>query len=105
MGNVAKNIGLVDELGGLTEAIKAASKIANLKDYKVVNYPKVKSFEESILAGLSGDEQAKIDPKFVRDYIQESVLGSDIYKLIKTVKEIEACKGVQMRLPYEILIK
>jgi protease-4 len=105
LGNVAKNIGLVDELGGLTEAIKAASKIANLKDYKVVNYPKVKSFEESILAGLSGDEQAKIDPKFVRDYIQESVLGSDIYKLIKTVKEIEACKGVQMRLPYEILIK
>jgi protease-4 len=43
----AKQIGLVDELGSLQDAIKFAAKSANLKTYNVSSYPsKVSKFEQ-----------------------------------------------------------
>ena len=58
LGETALEIGLVDELGGLEDAIKAAATSASLSEdnYKVVGYPRTKSFEEQILAALGGDD-------------------------------------------------
>lgn len=38
---MAKGYGLVDELGGLDDAVKYAAKQAKLKDYNVVSYPEI----------------------------------------------------------------
>ncbi|NEN98821.1 MAG: signal peptide peptidase SppA, partial [Moorea sp. SIO3I7] len=52
----AKQIGLVDEIGGINDAIKYAAKQAKLKDdWKVEEYPKIPSFEERILETLTND--------------------------------------------------
>ncbi|AOX00023.1 signal peptide peptidase SppA [Moorena producens PAL-8-15-08-1] len=52
----AKQIGLVDEIGGINHAIEYAAKQAKLKDdWKVEEYPKNPSFEERILETLTND--------------------------------------------------
>ena len=48
----AKEIGLVDEIGGIDDAIKYAAKISELEDYKVEYYSEAPSPEELILKEL-----------------------------------------------------
>ena len=48
----AKEIGLVDEIGGIDDAITYAANIAELEDYKVEYYGEERSFEETILKEL-----------------------------------------------------
>jgi protease-4 len=61
-GQDAKNLGLVDELGGFDEALKLAKKSANIadnEDVKVVVYPKEKSLWESIIQRQGPDSSDK----------------------------------------------
>ena len=48
----AKEIGLVDEIGGIDDAITYAANIAELEDYKVEYYGEERSLEEMILKEL-----------------------------------------------------
>ena len=48
----AKEIGLIDEIGGINDAITYAAKISELEDYKVQYYSEVPSPEELILEEL-----------------------------------------------------
>ena len=56
-GIQAKEIGLVDELGGLDVAIEIAAKKAKLKSgaYKVVVYPKTKSFIDQLISSAMSE--------------------------------------------------
>lgn len=106
LGNVAKKIGLVDELGGLEDAVKAAAKLANLTDYKVSAYPKVKSFEDNLFSfGKNDDKKAFISPEMIQDALSSSIFGEDFARLLKSVREINNTKGAQARLPYEIIVR
>lgn len=61
-GQDAKNLGLVDELGGFDEALKLAKKSANIadnEDVKVVVYPKEKSLWESFIQRQGPDSSDK----------------------------------------------
>jgi protease IV len=51
-GGRAKEIGLVDQLGSLEDAINKAASLANLKKYEVVIYPQEKKFIDRILASM-----------------------------------------------------
>ncbi len=106
LGNVAKEIGLVDELGGLDDAIKAAAKLANLTDYKISSFPKTKSFEETLMSfGDDDNKKAAFSPEFIQDAISASIFGEDLAKLLRTIREIKDCKGAQARMPYEVIIR
>ncbi len=48
-GQHAQEIGLVDELGGLEDAIAEAASLAELDDYRVYDYPKIKNPWEQLL--------------------------------------------------------
>ena len=49
MGKDAVDIGLVDSLGNINDAIKKAVELAQLDEYKLVTYPEKKdSFEEML---------------------------------------------------------
>jgi len=90
----AKRIGLVDEIGGLQNAIDDAAKKANLTDYKIVVYPKFKDpftqiFEE--LMEESSETQLK------------NTLGEN-YIYYEHLKNIKAQKGIQTRLPFDMVI-
>lgn len=56
-GLQAKEIGLVDELGGLDVAIEIAAKKGKLKPgaYKVVVYPKAKSFLDQLISSAMSE--------------------------------------------------
>lgn len=90
-GTQAISNGLVDEIGGLDDAINFAAKKANLKDYRTKSYPEEKTFADQ-LADSFGDAKA--------DMIKEE-LGEE-YEVYKTLQWVKKSKGVQMRMVYDL---
>lgn len=100
-GQDAKQLGLVDEMGGLDEAIQYAAKAAKLEnDWELEEYPKTRSLEERILKQLSGDESTQaskpVDP-----------LTAEFEKLreeLIVLKGMNDPLGIYARLPYNLQI-
>lgn len=97
----AKKIGLVDELGGLYDAINYAAKEAGITDKKILYYPNVKEdkFAE-LLEQLSDEEEESVRVKMESIEIPATV--KDYYQQMKM---LENYSGIQMRLPYELNIQ
>jgi protease-4 len=95
-GSDAKKIGLVDELGGLSDAIGFASKNANITEQKIVYYPKIK--EEPFQAIVDLLEEETKD----KVHIKHTELPSSIVNYYNQLKKIENLQGIQMRLPFEL---
>lgn len=95
-GEQAKNLGLVDELGNLQDAIKAAAKLAKTKEYNVATYPETKSMLDNLFEGES-------DYDFMDAKIK--LLLGDYYGAYHMVKQLNNWTPVQARLPYDIVIK
>lgn len=90
-GTQGIKIGLVDEIGGLDEAIAYAAKKANVKDYCVKLYPEEKTLGEQLREAF-GDAKS--------DAIKEE-LGDD-YEMYKTIKYLRQTRGTQMRMVYDL---
>lgn len=93
-GSDALKIGLVDELGGITEALAYAVKKAGLKDYKLIELPK----QKNPLDALMGKKENELESRILK-----SKLGL-MYDCFTGVQEVINMKGVQARLPYSMLI-
>ena len=93
-GSDALDIGLIDEFGGLDNAIEEAKELADLKDYRLIELPKQKEPIEQIMDELMGKTRIKL---------LQNELGSN-YKYYQFYKEIENMNGIQTRLPFEIEI-
>jgi len=90
----AKRIGLVDEIGGLQNAIDEAAKLAGMTEYKIVKYPKFKDPFTQIIEEMMGEtSEAKI----------KETLGVN-YTYYEYLKNIQKQNGVQARLPFEMRI-
>lgn len=94
-GRDAIHIHLVDELGGLDDAIAYAVKQAKLKDYKLVELPKQKDPIEELLSKGKEDAETRIMSKN---------LGPQ-YIYLKTLQDVLTRKGVQARIPFEMIIE
>lgn len=94
----ALKIGLVDELGGLQDAIAYAVKKAGLEEYRIINLPKQKDPFEELMKELSGksDETVK--------QILQKELGSS-YQYIRMLQTFSGMKGIQARVPYEVIFE
>jgi protease IV len=90
----AKKIGLVDELGGINVAIKLAAQKAKLDDYQIQQLPKAKDPLEEFLKGMN--TQAKVD--FMKEQL------GDHYEHFKHMRKLMNVKGVQARMPYDVII-
>jgi len=100
-GQKAATIGLVDELGGLDDAIAAAVELADIEDYRVKEYPQTKEPLQQLLDDIMGKDQTKA-------YTQSRIkaeLGEEFYQYYQYAKEIQNMKGVQARMPFMIEIK
>lgn len=91
-GTSAMRIGLVDEMGGLNDAIKGAAELAGIESYSIRELPELEDPYTRILNQLSGDVKMKI----LKNELGESV------KFYDMIKEIKNFSGVQARLPYFI---
>jgi protease IV len=96
----AKKIGLVDEFGGVEDAILEAVKRAKLgDDWQVEDYPRAESFETWLLAKFnppSKDANTKLDPVTAQVQIFQ--------KELKTLRIMNDPMGVYARLPYDLRI-
>ncbi|MBL7814275.1 MAG: signal peptide peptidase SppA [Saprospiraceae bacterium] len=101
LGTKAKDIGLVDQIGGLNDAIAAAAKKAGISDYKTTEYPKLKQGIEKFIENLTGE---KMNPDELKTSLIKSELGeyAEVYGYFKKMK---TWKTPQMRVPYQIKIK
>jgi protease IV len=102
-GTEAKNLGLVDEIGGLNEAIKYAGKQAGLGEhFRLVEYPRSKNLSEAI-AEMIG----KTSPSTI--HIQATGLVGQIAGQIEAaLSELRSFNdpiGVYARLPMDLDIR
>ena len=92
-GIQAKEIGLVDELGGLDVAIEIAAKKGKLKPgaYKVVVYPKAKSFLDQLIS--SAMSESSLTQKF-------AALNMPWAKPILEMERMKKREGYLALMPY-----
>ena len=93
----ALNIKLVDQLGGIDDAVKKAAQLAKLKDYYTSDYPAAASWMDNLLTSMSSsgtylDEQLR------------QTLG-DFYQPFTMLRSIDKREAIQARIPYAISIK
>lgn len=93
-GEDALEIGLVDVLGGVGDAIEIAANMAEVENYRVIEYPAQKDPFEEFMNELSG----KGEEAFLKRRLGQH------YKYVKDVEELMRMEGVQARLPYHIYI-
>ena len=94
-GTDAMRLGLVDEMGGLEEAIAFAAKKANISNYTLKYYPSVKSLIEQI---------SDIFSTSVEERIVKSQLGEN-YRLFRTIQRAQTTTGIKAIMPYSITVK
>ncbi|MEG4394415.1 signal peptide peptidase SppA [Microcoleus sp. BROC3] len=100
-GTAAKQLGLVDEIGGLEDAVREAAKQAKLgDDWKLEEYPKRRTLEERILERISGvhvlKPATKLDP-----------LTAEFKKMqdeLAVIKSMNDPQGIYVRLPFNLRI-
>lgn len=98
-GTNAIGIGLVDELGGLEDAVAGAAEMAGISDYTLVEYPKDKSLSEQLME-LLGDVQAKSAQAYIAR--QFGVAGAEVYSQLSQLMGQDKPQ-VWVRMP-EILV-
>ena len=95
-GEKAKEIGLVDELGGLDEAIEKAAALAEIESYRLSEYPKIKDPVQQLI-------EKYLQPKeSVKASILKAELG-EMYPYYKELRAVSKTKGPQARMPFMIL--
>ncbi len=97
-GRDALRIGLVDQLGGLKDAIAYAANEAKLKDPKVLYYPLKKEDKFSDLIELIDEQE---DDESVQ--INSQKIPQELLEYYATIKKIERMRGIQMRMPFEVV--
>ena len=93
-GELAKKIGLIDEFGGLKDAIALAAEMEGLEDYRTISLPTLPNPFEELL---------KMGGNSVRSNILKNELG-DKYRYYEYFKKVSNMKGIYARLPYDIYL-
>jgi protease-4 len=93
-GAQAVELGLVDRLGSIDDAIKSAAKKANIEDYKIVSYPALSDPIQAFLGSLNNN---------VALWFMKREMA-DAYPYYNQAKQIIEQTGIQARIPYTITI-
>jgi protease-4 len=97
-GKNAKEVGLVDSLGGLEDAIKYAANKANLgDDWEVEEYPAEKSLEQEILSNFLTIKTKQNDP-LIAEFLK-------IRAELDFFQKLKDPKGIYARLPLNFTIE
>jgi protease-4 len=91
-GAQAHELGLIDELGGIDQAIELAVDLSGIVNYTIINVShssdifksffekKLEESQESVLRSLMGDE----------------------YEYFKTLRQVKSIYGIQARIPFDL---
>jgi protease-4 len=96
-GQRAVQIGLVDKLGNINDAVACAARMSKQKDYTLKEYPQKKNFLEDLLKNYK--EEIKVAG------IKEEI-GAEQYSILQQLKNLKNMIAVpQARLPFELDIR
>ena len=91
-GQRALGNGLVDRLGGLDDAIRAAAAKAGMKEYAIREYPEPRSPWDQLFNSYNN----------ISHLAMEKELGKETFALYSRLQQLKALSGkVQARLPFE----
>jgi protease IV len=100
-GTDAKKIGLVDDIGGLNDAIVYAAQTAKLgRDWELEEYPVVEGWEEKLLKQFAGSKE-------VRSLQSQDPLSTELLKIkteLSVLQSFNDPHGVYVRLPLNFKI-
>lgn len=92
----AKEIGLVDQLGTINDAVKFAAQKAGLKSYHVDSYPKRMSPFEQLFNDLNEED--------VSARIIKNKIGKANYEILEQITDKKLQSDIKMTMPYQIRI-
>jgi len=96
-GARALQLGLIDRIGGLQEAVDCAARMAKLTDYRLREFPEPESFFDKIFGGYQRN---------ARSAAIEDELGTEGTKIYQSLKKVKRMIGsAQARLPFEFVIE
>lgn len=93
-GTKAKELGLVDELGSLQDAVAYAAKSAGIKAYNTSSYPKKKTAFEQFFGDMDSEQ--------LSEKILKAKLSEDQYKTFEMLASPKLKSGVMMAFPYKV---
>lgn len=93
-GYNAKELGLIDEFGGLERAIEIAIEESGMEEYRILSLPRQKDPFEELLEAFSGNVRMKL---FGKEF------GTDSH-YFKTLKFAIENQGIQARMPFDIQV-
>ncbi|MBR0046015.1 MAG: signal peptide peptidase SppA [Bacteroidaceae bacterium] len=87
----AKQIGLVDELGGLNEAISKAKQLAKVDEASIINYPAKSTVFDNLMNEMQGNSYA--------DKQLRQTMG-EYYIFYSNIQHLNQRTGIQASMPY-----
>jgi protease IV len=97
----AKKVGLVDDIGGINDAIAYAAKTAKLdKDWELEEYPAVEGWEEKLIKQLVGVKNTHL--------AQQDPLTAELAKVkseLSILQSFNDPRGVYVRLPFNFKLE
>ena len=102
-GRDALDVGLVDRLGSLDEALAAAADLADLEldDVRVVEYPRLKSPREQLIAELTGQDEDEGEIRLGEALLRREL--GDVYERVAAARQLLTGGGAPQMRMYETL--
>lgn len=95
IGSMAKELKLVDELGGLDTAIQLAAQLGKVKDYNLQTYPAKEDFLTQLL-------NTRTD-RYIHSQLQETF--GEYYRSFDWIRHLGQSDRLQARLPFNLRIQ
>lgn len=92
-GKQALELGLVDKLGGLEDAIKIAAETAKLEDYKTAKYPAHKDFMTQLLEKSMAETSASV---------AKAWMGEEAYNQARMMQELQNMDIMMAVMPHRV---
>ena len=92
----AVELGLVDQLGDIEDAVAYAAQLAELEDYKVVEYPKQKDFLSLLLESINKEDEIRAAMK--------RQMGT-YYHYFEALQNLPDNAEVYARMPFDMVIE
>jgi protease-4 len=97
LGKKGMQLGLVDRMGSLQDAVDCAGRLAKLADYELKEYPEPKNFLDLILS----EYKKSISMKAMKEQ-----LGEEGFRALHSIQKIKSMAGrAQARLPFDFSIE
>jgi protease IV len=95
-GSRAMQIGLVDKIGTLQDAIEHAADLAKVDDYRIREYPEKKDLFQQIMGNYK---------KSIKSSLVSEEIGLEQWNLLKQLKQVKQMVGEpQTRMPYFLTV-